>query len=472
MIRHTFVKILSTLFIFGCALLLVAQDSHYWNTKYGTESTLLGGAVVGSHLDISSTYYNPGVLGITENPAFLITGWQYNLTAIEFSNAAGRDNDLDVVRFSPAPDYVAGLFPTAAKSSKFAYSMLTRYQFKERFFARDRFRKDVLNRPGEEWFNGEFYVDQDMAENWFGLTWSRKISESIGLGITNFVAFRSQKFRSLIQNQALSETNAAALTSVVRHFNYSNYRLLWKIGLAADLSPLKLGFSFTTPGINLYGKGTSYTSHSIIGQEIQDYGDQDYLRAAEAKDRAGTFRSPLSIACGASFRLDKTTVHTSVEWFDNIDTYQILSAPQRLAGPGDITFTTDVVQSLKSVTNFGVGVQRTFSERLEFYASFITDFSAADLSGSDVYITTWDIHHVMTGALLRLWRSEITIGVGYAFGSDDMKQNVDFSTAHENNLLLGERGAQTGHYNQLTVLIGFSIFPRELFEKTLPFLGN
>jgi hypothetical protein len=471
MIRHAF-KAFSALLIFGCALPLISQDSHYWDTKYGTESTLLGGAVVGSHLDISSTFYNPGALGITENPAFLITGWQYNLTAINFASAAGSDNDLNSVRFSPAPDYVAGLVPSAAKSSKFAYSMLSRYQFQERLFARDRFRKDVLHSPGEEWFQGEYYVDQDLVENWFGLTWSSRIAKSIGFGITNFLAFRSQKFRSSIHNQAVTDANTAALTSIIRQFNFYSYRLLWKIGVAADFSPLKLGFSLTTPGINLYGKGTSYTNHTIIGQAIQDYGDQDYLRAREVKDQAITFKSPLSVAFGASFRFNKTTLHTSVEWFDNVDTYQILSAPQQLPGLGDIAFTTDVVQSLKSVTNFGVGVQRTFSERLEFYASVITDLSATNLTDSDISITTWDIHHVMAGALFRLWRSEITIGVGYAFGSDDVKQKVDFSTAHENNLLLGERSRQTSHYNQMTVLVGFSIFPKELFERTLPFFNN
>ena len=36
------------------------QDSHYWTNQYGTRATLLGGAVIGSVLDLSGTYYNPG----------------------------------------------------------------------------------------------------------------------------------------------------------------------------------------------------------------------------------------------------------------------------------------------------------------------------------------------------------------------------------------------------------------------------
>ncbi|MCK5573886.1 MAG: hypothetical protein KAJ12_14040, partial [Bacteroidetes bacterium] len=43
---------------------VLAQDSHYWNLHYGTQSTLLGGAVIGSVADLSAAFYNPGWLGL------------------------------------------------------------------------------------------------------------------------------------------------------------------------------------------------------------------------------------------------------------------------------------------------------------------------------------------------------------------------------------------------------------------------
>ncbi|MCK5572460.1 MAG: hypothetical protein KAJ12_06850, partial [Bacteroidetes bacterium] len=33
------------------------QETYYWNIQYGTRSTLLGGAVIGSASDLSATYY-------------------------------------------------------------------------------------------------------------------------------------------------------------------------------------------------------------------------------------------------------------------------------------------------------------------------------------------------------------------------------------------------------------------------------
>jgi len=36
-----------------------AQENNYWSIQYGTRSTLLGGAVIGSVSDLSATFYNP-----------------------------------------------------------------------------------------------------------------------------------------------------------------------------------------------------------------------------------------------------------------------------------------------------------------------------------------------------------------------------------------------------------------------------
>ncbi len=62
------------------------QDAHYWSQQYGTRSTLLGGAVIGSVNDLSATYYNPAALALSDDPAFLLSAQAYqfrNLTLRE-----------------------------------------------------------------------------------------------------------------------------------------------------------------------------------------------------------------------------------------------------------------------------------------------------------------------------------------------------------------------------------------------------
>ena len=52
---------------------VLAQDSHYWTNQYGTESWLLGGAVVGASADLASTYYNPAALAVIQDRRSLLT---------------------------------------------------------------------------------------------------------------------------------------------------------------------------------------------------------------------------------------------------------------------------------------------------------------------------------------------------------------------------------------------------------------
>lgn len=461
-------KYFFALTILVAGIRLNAQDSHYWTHKYGTESTLLGGLVVGSHLDISSTFYNPGALGISKNPAFLMTGWVYNLTSFTFESAAGAENDLGASHLSPAPDYIAGLFPIKLKSAKLAYSVLTRYRFHERLFTRDSFRKNVLYQPGDENFSGEYYIDQDVFENWIGVTWSTALSQALGFGVTNYLAYRTQKQRTSMNSQAFTEFQTAALTSTIQHFTFYNYRILWKIGLAADLSPLKLGICMTTPSITLYGKGTTFSNQVILGQQIPDYSGQDYIQFSEQKETASVFQSPFSIAVGASYKVGKMTLHVSAEWFEKINAYDIVRGMTDTNQSIGFLNDNKIKHCLKSVTNAGIGIQRSFTDRFELYGSFATDFSAnSPDSPTDITLTTWDIYHIMTGLLFRLWRSEVTVGVGVSFGQENVQQLVDFNTAHESNLLLGERKKERGTYRNLTLLAGFSIFPSELLQKTL-----
>jgi len=50
---------------------LFAQENNYWNIQYGTRSTLLGGAVIGSVSDLSATFYNPGAIALFTDDKFI-----------------------------------------------------------------------------------------------------------------------------------------------------------------------------------------------------------------------------------------------------------------------------------------------------------------------------------------------------------------------------------------------------------------
>ena len=111
--------------------LALAQDSHYWTNQYGTRATLLGGAVIGSVLDLSGTYYNPGGLSLLEKPATVMAAqvFQYpRLTLAGNDQSAVPQNSYNL---APAPSLLAGTIRVRGLEKHwFGYSFLARQSVK------------------------------------------------------------------------------------------------------------------------------------------------------------------------------------------------------------------------------------------------------------------------------------------------------------------------------------------------------
>ena len=80
-----------------------AQDTHYWNLQYGTRSTLLGGAVIGSVSDMAATYYNPAALALFPTQEILLSGKVYQYSSLTLSNGTGPGKDLTSSTIEAAP---------------------------------------------------------------------------------------------------------------------------------------------------------------------------------------------------------------------------------------------------------------------------------------------------------------------------------------------------------------------------------
>ena len=89
---------------------LAAQDTHYWNLHYGTRSTLLSGAVIGSVSDMAATYYNPAALALFPAPEILLSGKVYQYNSLSLNNGAGPGKDLTSSTIEAAPTLFAGSF--------------------------------------------------------------------------------------------------------------------------------------------------------------------------------------------------------------------------------------------------------------------------------------------------------------------------------------------------------------------------
>lgn len=225
-----------------------------------------------------------------------------------------------------------------------------------------------------------------------------------------------------------------------------------------NLDPLTVGITVTTPSVSLAGSGSAFLDAVASDVDLDGDGNEDQLFAADyQQDVPSAFNSPWSLGAGLSYRWGKTTLHASAEWFDAVSKFRVLETNDFQAQSSGEIVQNRVDHELKSIVNYGVGLEIMFKERLNGYASFTTDFSAAvPETETNLAISFWDIYHMATGLAFTLGRSEITVGINYAYGNDNLKRSLafpEFSVSDDLETFLKNSEIS---YRRLKFLLGFS----------------
>lgn len=446
--------------VLGCVLPgpARAQSTNYWSNQFGNRARLLGGSVVGSAEDLSAVYYNPGTLALLEDPQFLLAGNVYQLTSLSLQDGLGQGKDIGSSRLvGVAPLFAGRLRLGFLGKHRLAYTFLTRQSVDLRLEERTPLGgADLFGIPDLRFATGEVRLEQSLGEYWAGLSWSYPLTEHIGIGVTPFVAVRRQKVRQQLLVQGLGEGGLAGTAFQAREFYFRHVRLLAKLGAAADYGTWRFGMSLTTPGlISAMGKGQSGVDSTLVtqgtapSQVVTDF--QEGLSA--------TYRSPWSVAGGVSRSFgDNTRLHVSAEWFAPVSRYSILDASPFTAQSTGEELSTDVTLELDDVLNFGVGLEHRYSERLNLYLSFSTDFSAARPS-SDVStaLSGWDLYHFASGGSFQVGRYDITLGGIFAFGDLVTPRTLEFVPGDAISRRLEPPGSARVEYYRFTLVLGLSI---------------
>ncbi len=399
--------------------LLRGQDTHYWNLSYGTQATLLGGAVIGSVSDLSATFYNPGMLAVRREQGLLLGANVYQFQRFSIDGIQGKSASSS--RIGPSPGLVAGRVPVdSTVLGGVAYSILSRQYFGidlKHFFTGQR---DLLG-PDKvpEDVATELSLTEDLNETWLGVTAFRLVRPGVGIGITTFVAVRNHAARSDVTANLLESSGSLVSMGRVRDFDYYNVRLLWKAGLGVDLGPLTLGLTITTPSLDLLGGGSAYFRSSYNG--ITAPGDtvsRQFLAADFQDDLSANYRSAWAIGAGAGYRIGNVILHLSAEWYAPVGQYDVLETSSFSGETDGETYSPSISQKLNSVFNLGLGTQIDLSESVSLYGSITTDRSAAPKDGTNtIAISAWDLYHFTAGTVLSLQPFDLTLGLSYASGS-------------------------------------------------------
>jgi hypothetical protein len=401
----------------------VAQDAQYWTYQYGTRANLLGGAVVGSAVDVSATYYNPGALSLIKDPEIIATSKVLELSNLALEPDFGTEVALDNLRFDFAPGFFGGTIPFGFLGDHvLGYSVFTRHLFKATL---DAVAVGTLDQLPSLEADGDFLglarLKEDMSESWFGLTWSAPLGRRTGFGVTTFVAYRSQKRTSRVTFEALSDVQEGALSTREIAWSFWDARLLLKAGLTLEWQGVSLGLTTTTPSLSVLNSGRTLINVAQFGVDADGDGIDDPIFAASYQEGLdASYKSPWSAALGAAFSpRGTTTLHLTAEYFGKMKERAVLDLEDFVAQSSGDTISADLTQRYDDVLNFGLGVEQTFSPTFSGYASFRTDFSAKVAGGqSDMATSSWDIYYVTAGAAFRIGTADLTFGVAFGWGDD------------------------------------------------------
>jgi len=261
-----------------------------------------------------------------------------------------------------------------------------------------------------------------MSEPWFGLTWSYKLKDNVGLGVSQYFLVRTHRASTQTLLEVLDTMGQVALALGSRQYHYQNCRLLWKIGMAFDFDRITLGLTLTTPSLRIYGTGSTGVNSSVVGLDLDGDGAADDFMAVGYSDHlSARLKTPLSLAGGATFKLRNFRIYGSAEWFARVRPFTVVDAEEFEAQTGGEVLSTDVSHELAAVLNTGIGLEYAHSLRFKSYISYTTDRSARRPgTETNLSVTDWDIHNLFAGAEVAVKNSALTFGLGYSFGNREV----------------------------------------------------
>jgi hypothetical protein len=368
-----------------------AQDSHYWTNQYGTEASLLGGLVLGSMHDLSSTFYNPGTLALTTDQILTISTDAFQITRININAESTDLPDLESSTSGSLPGIIAFRLPIEEFGRhQLAFSVLTRDRVETDFYGREINPLGTTSITANDGFSF-----QNFSERWFGISWGYMIAEKVGVGISQYVSVRSQRQRIQVINQFLEDPLTAGARILFSDVYFNNFKILWKAGIIFDHKPISFGFTVTTPSLNLFN--TSADASLNISQ-ISSIGEEQFIAANDEKELTSLYKSPLSIGAGAAYYLGNTSVYITAEWFESISQFSVLNTTPVPLIPNGAVVPNQNLLSRSSVLNFGIGIKHVVSTKFSIYGSVFKNDSSHDPNLSSKYsLSTYDILHILGG---------------------------------------------------------------------------
>lgn len=415
--------------IFFCFPILLYGQGHYNQENFGNRSMLLGGNVTGSVEDLGLTYYNPARIALVEEPVFSINAKAYQYNSANLKNAFGRDTKLSDSRYEGVPGMVSGTYNIEKwPKHHFAYSFLSKQRSKIGVeVSRDLKSGGLIDEIEElERFVGNFKLNDNKTDEWFGIAWGMKLKDNLSIGASAFASIYSNSATYVLGLATLGDLSGVNLFNTEVKYGQTSYGLFFKAGLAWNLKNVELGLNLDLPYLEIVKSGKFRYQRFLSGTE----GGNDVFQYYDFKDLDATRKEPVGISIGAGVPLGKHKLHLKADWHGKVSAYERLVIPQiEEDGEGFA-----LMEELRSVINFGAGIELYLNDHLDLYGSFSTDFSPIKSNASIFDLIEYnsdsnfdaDYYHYALGFNVKLKRAQVIIGATYSTASGNFGDPIQF----------------------------------------------
>ena len=446
-----------------------AQDNNFWTRQYGSISSVLAGAVVGSHNDNGSIYYNPATLAFTDSIKISLSAALYETSQWRVGNAIEKDSALNSLGFKRFP---VAFFPAfnLKKNYKIGLIYLPRFYCSFRLHTSETNYADVMNNNKPVKVFTSFDYSNDVDESWYGVSVSKKINDYSSVGIIPFVSYRYQEYSYQYSADALLDSlNYKYIdTYVHKYVNYYTYKLIMKLGYYYAAKSASFGAAATIPVFTFLSSGLTNARVSLTGYDaVYPQADNQYLAVSEQDDLKARHKYPVTISLGCKFLWPKCILYFSTESFFAVKNYDILEVDEeQTMFPDYAGISSSDLIGVKSasrfLTNAAVGAQFKYKKNKTMSVGFSTDFNSLPqsykLTGTNINTSNWDIYHLSTGVDVNVKKFKVSLGLRTSYGmKKDNYQFADIQSQSADNLLYGYPQPISNYsYWDFSVLLGLN----------------
>ena len=481
------------LFLFACTGLM-AQSHRYYTYSFSEESSLLGGAVIGSGAGTASIFYNPAAIAATGQSSFSLNTSLAYYDWCSWDNALGEDYDLKQSSLAFRPRFVSYLVKSKLNEKlTFELATFSKETYNRRLSLNIKQQTDVLvTNPGEEEYVGNYVLNDEFGDYWVGLGGSYQFNEHLSIGASLFGLFKTLEYWDVYDLAAFPtgyrqpDPDSYIATHEYRyHVKFNDYRLLLKAGIQYETERMDFGMKVEFPSIGVYEDGKrlskSEKQYNIMKPDGTGFFPDYLIEDTQIKKQvAVNYKDPFSLGAGFAYRTPdlRKTYYLSLEYFHKLKPYIMAKVKdQSIVTPGvegDNPTSQEWLEcanGAKPVVNLALGAKWRVTENALILAGFRTDFNTiknfdyGEYEDLNQLITeSVDMYHFSFGTSFNILKNVVNAGISYSTGvRKDQKQLLNLSDPVEYNTeeqaaLQGTRtNTMNIRSNQINLFLGLTL---------------